>query len=167
MYSRFRLIFLFVVAAPLLAASVRGDVAPAPQLIVQAVTALNLTVVTWVDHADGPVTRDPDQAAALQAMFANTTWKFFDNNKIEVSHPQNGKPGTFLTVDDRSPPSHIAFFFHERAKDGAVYDGYVLRNATDPTKGFAYFTIQRRGDLGTSTTSFIVLPLSFAPPATP
>src|SRR6266852_3784413 len=137
MYSRFRLIFLLAVGAPLLAVSLRGDAAQAPQRTASAVTSSNQPPValTWVSHADGSFTFDFDQALAIQDIFATTTWEFFDNDQIFVSHPRNGKLETFLRFDDLPSPDHTFFLFHERTKDGTGLDGWVFRFANDSTKG--------------------------------
>jgi hypothetical protein len=167
MYPHFRLMFLFGCAALLLCVSLRGDAAPAPQRLAVAVTTPNIAALTWVDQADGSSTLDFNQALAIEDVFRTTTWEFFDNDQIFVSHPQNGKLETFLRFDDLSVPDHSYFFFHERTKDGTGLDGYVLRSADDPTKGFAYFDVQMTGDQGTSSSTFVAIDLTFAAAAKP
>src|SRR5712692_6137450 len=164
MHSRFRLIFLLAAAAPLLAVSPRGDAAQAPQRIAEAVAGPNPVVLTWVDEADGSVKIDPDQAAAIHDIFAATVWEFFDNDQILMSHQRSGKLEPFLRLYDVFTQDRLIFIFHERTKDGTVLDGTAVRGADDPTKGLAEFIVQRMGDQGLWTSSYVLVDLRFAPP---
>jgi hypothetical protein len=120
-------------------------------------------VFTWVDSSDGKLSVSQEIAGQIYDMVANAQYVITDNGQLLLAQLQGQELKTVV------PPLTVAknqentfFITHMRSPDKTILvDGTIDRYKSDPSKGFAQFTLTLFARDGSSSTTLVQQLLTF------
>jgi hypothetical protein len=155
-----KLLTLALAAALPLVAGVRPAAAAEITPIAQAVGEAEPFVISWVDTADGKVGID---AARITAAFSSVRYIFTDQGQLLLGQMQGQElklvlPAAHMLKNEKN----TYFLAHVRSADKTLFlDGSAVRYASDPTKGYAEWTLLTVGKDGSTVSTHIEQELAF------
>jgi hypothetical protein len=155
-----------VFVLPLLVA--RPAVAAEVNVVLRAVGEDDPFVISWVDTKDGKVDLDDTVADQISDLVAGVQYLFTDTGQLLLADgPANDLKTVFPALNEAHNEARTFTSAHLRTPDRSMFlDGTIERSSSDPTRGFAQWTLTLISADGGSASSTIQQNLAF-PAATP
>jgi len=153
----------FALALPLLSAS-RPAAAADVKAIAVAVGDSDPFAMSWVDTADGKLDLDDSMAGQIHDLFAGVQYILTDSGQLLLAQGSGSNVNLIVPAANQVHNSkNTDFVVHVRSKDARLFlDGEIVRYSSDPSKGFASFTLLLLDGKGGSVSTLIDQDLSFA-----
>ena len=142
-------------------------------VVLRAVGEQEPFVFSWTDDKDGKISVEDGWIDQVTAQFAGAQYLVTDQGQVILGHIEGNtlKPA-FAPAVSASNETQTFFVVHLRSQDRTLFlDGTMGRFSSDPTKGFAQWTLLLLNSDGSSISSVIQQDLTFpsantTPPAT-